>query len=194
MFIKLADKFGYNPMVHNSRKEEILNYSGRLRYDTIGELINKLKNKVSSISIKLAVYKKLLLIMIESLENILKYNETFDSNSYIRTHFTQKFIIEKNNKKYFLTSTNVVLNSDIPKLKNKINQVNSLDSDGLKDLYKSTITDGQFTHKGGAGLGFIEMAKISTEKIQYNFETIDNKYSSYELTVVINEDYYNNNK
>lgn len=194
MFIKLADKFGYNPMVHNSRKEEILNYSGRLRYDTIGELINKLKNKVSSISIKLAVYKKLLLIMIESLENILKYNETFDSNSYIRTHFTQKFIIEKNNKKYFLTSTNVVLNSDIPKLKNKINQVNSLDSDGLKDLYKSTITDGQFTHKGGAGLGFIEMAKISTEKIQYNFETIDNKYSSYELTIVINEDYYNNNK
>lgn len=194
MFIKLADKFGYNPMVHNSRKEEILNYSGRLRYDTIGELINKLKNKVSSISIKLAVYKKLLLIMIESLENILKYNETFDSNSYIRTHFTQKFIIEKNNKKYFLTSTNVVLNGDIPKLKNKINQVNSLDSDGLKDLYKSTITDGQFTHKGGAGLGFIEMAKISTEKIQYNFETIDNKYSSYELTIVINEDYYNNNK
>ena len=194
MFIKLADKFGYNPMVHNSRKEEILNYSGRLRYDTIGELINKLKNKVSSISIKLAVYKKLLLIMIESLENILKYNETFDSNSYIRTHFTQKFIIEKNNEKYFLTSINVVLNSDIPKLKNKINQVNNLDSDGLKDLYKSTITDGQFTHKGGAGLGFIEMAKISTEKIQYNFETIDNKYSSYELTVVINEDYYNNNK
>lgn len=194
MFIKLADKFGYNPMVHNSRKEEILNYSGRLRYDTIGELINKLKNKVSSISIKLAVYKKLLLIMIESLENILKYNETFDSNSYIRTHFTQKFIIEKNNEKYFLTSINVVLNSDIPKLKSKINQVNNLDNDGLKDLYKSTITDGQFTHKGGAGLGFIEMAKISTEKIQYNFETIDNKYSSYELTVVINEDYYNNNK
>ena len=194
MFIKLADKFGYNPMVHNSRKEEILNYSGRLRYDTIGELINKLKNKVSSISIKLAVYKKLLLIMIESLENILKYNETFDSNSYIRTHFTQKFIIEKNNEKYFLTSINVVLNSDIPKLKSKINQVNNLDSDGLKDLYKSTITDGQFTHKGGAGLGFIEMAKISTEKIQYNFETIDNKYSSYELTIVINEDYYNNNK
>jgi len=132
--------------------------------------------------------------MIESLENILKYNETFDSNSYIRTHFTQKFIIEKNNEKYFLTSTNVVLNSDIPKLKSKINQVNNLDSDGLKDLYKSTITDGQFTHKGGAGLGFIEMAKISTEKIQYNFETIDNKYSSYELTLVINEDYYNNNK
>ena len=194
MFIKLADKFGYNPMVHNSRKEEILNYSGRLRYDTIGELINKLKNKVSSISIKLAVYKKLLLIMIESLENILKYNETFDSNSYIRTHFTQKFIIEKNNEKYFLTSINVVLNSDIPKLKSKINQVNNLDNDGLKDLYKSTITDGQFTHKGGAGLGFIEMAKISTEKIQYNFETIDNKYSSYELTIVINEDYYNNNK
>ena len=194
MIIKLADKFGCNPMIHNSEKEEILNYSGPLRYDTIGELINKLKNKVSSISIKLVVYKKLLLVMIESLENILKYNENFDANSYIRTNFTQKFKIKKNNEKYFLTSTNVVFNSDIPKLKNKINQVNNLDSEGLKELYKSTITDGQFTRKGGAGLGFIEMAKISTEKIQYEFETINDEYSFYELTVIINEEYYNNNK
>ena len=180
-------------MISNTKKELILSYSGSLKYDTIGELINNLKKAVTNFKIKLAIYKKILLVMIESLENILKYNENFDGSSYIRTNFSPEFKIEKDDEKYFLTSVNVIFNNDVPILKKKINHVNNLDSEGLKKLYKSTITDGRFTHKGGAGLGFIEMAKISTEKIQYNFTRINDKYSYYKLCIIINEDYYNNN-
>jgi hypothetical protein len=180
-------------MISNKKKELILNHRGTLKYDTIGELINNLRKTVTRLKIKLGIYKKLLLVMIESLENILKYNENFDINSNIRTRFTPEFKIEKDDEKYFLTSVNVIFNKDIPMLENKINHVNTLDSDGLKKLYKSTITNGRFTHKGGAGLGFIEMAKISTEKIQYNFKKIDNDYSIYRLCIIIDEDFYNNN-
>jgi hypothetical protein len=180
-------------MISNNTKELILSHRGTLKYDTIGELINNLKKTVARLKIKLGIYKKLLLVMIESLENILKYNENFDIDSHIRTRFSPEFKIEKDDEKYFLTSVNVVFNKDIPMLKNKINHVNTLDTEGLKKLYKSTITNGRFTHKGGAGLGFIEMAKISTEKIQYNFKKIDNDYSIYRLCIIIDEDFYNNN-
>ena len=37
------------------------------------------------------------------------------------------------------------------------------------------------------------MAKIYTEKIQYNFTRINDKYSYYKLCIIINEDFYNNN-
>jgi hypothetical protein len=180
-------------MISNNTKELILSHRGTLKYDTIGELINNLKKTVSRLKIKLGIYKKLLLVMIESLENILKYNENFDINSNIRTKFTPEFKIEKDDEKYFLTSVNVIFNKDIPMLENKINHVNTLDSDGLKKLYKSTITNGRFTHKGGAGLGFIEMAKISTEKIQFSFKKLDDDYSIYRLCIIIDEDFYNNN-
>jgi hypothetical protein len=179
-------------MISNNKKELILDHRGTLKYDTIGELINNLKKTVSRFKIKLGIYKKLLLVMIESLENILKYNENFDINSNIRTKYTPEFKIEKDDEKYFLTSVNVIFNKDIPVLENKINHVNTLDSEGLKKLYKSTITNGRFTHKGGAGLGFIEMAKISTEKIQYSFKKIDDDYSVYRLCVIIDKDFYNN--
>jgi hypothetical protein len=180
-------------MISNNTTELLLSHRGTLKYDTIGELINKLRKTVSRLKIKLGIYKKILLVMIESLENILKYNENFDINSHIRTQFSPEFKIEKDEEKYFLTSLNVVFNKDIPMLENKINDVNKLDSEGLKKLYKSTITDGQFTHKGGAGLGFIEMAKISTEKIQYSFNRINDEYSVYRLCIIIDKDYYNNN-
>jgi hypothetical protein len=180
-------------MISTNKRELILSYSGSLKYDTIGELINNLKKAVTNFKIKLSIYKKILLVMIESLENILKYTENFDAASYIRTEFSPEFKIEKDDEKYFLTSVNVILNKDVPVLKKKINHVNNLDSEGLKKLYKSTITDGRFTHKGGAGLGFIEMAKISTEKIQYGFTRISDEYSFYKLCIVIDEDFYNNN-
>ena len=170
-------------MISNNTKELILSHRGTLKYDTIGELINNLKKTVSRLKIKLGIYKKLLLVMIESLENILKYNENFDINSNIRTKFTPEFKIEKDDEKYFLTSVNVIFNKDIPMLENKINHVNTLDSDGLKKLYKSTITNGRFTHKGGAGLGFIEMAKTAGNKLEYNFKTLSTEYSLYTLRV-----------
>ena len=38
-----------------------------------------------------------------------------------------------------------------------------------------------------------ENTGISTEKIQYDFTRINDKYSYYKLCIIINEDFYNNN-
>jgi len=48
-------------------------------------------------------------------------------------------------------------------------------------LYRQTITNGKFTDKGGAGLGLIEMAKITNNPIKYRFESINDQFSLYYL-------------
>lgn len=174
-------------MPGNRSKEVILSYTGPLKYDTIGHLINILKEKVSILGIKLVLYKKILLVMIESLENILKYNEHFEKDVLIRENHLPNFLLEQNESKYIVTSGNAILNEDMPELKDKLTLINSLNSEGLKKLYKTTITNGQFTHKGGAGLGFIEMAKIASEKIEFEFKPINDLYSYYQLKVVIED-------
>ena len=55
-------------------------------------------------------------------------------------------------------------------LRTRIDNVNNQDREELKDLYKTTITNGEFTAQGGAGLGFIEMAKTAGNKLEYTFE------------------------
>jgi hypothetical protein len=169
--------------------EVLLDHTGLLKYDTIGHLIHKLKDKASEMGLKLVLYKKILLVMIESLENILKYNEHFDEKGGLQKQYLPNFNIQRLNNKYILTSSNAILNTDIPELTDKISLINKLDSEGLKKLYKDTITNGQFTHKGGAGLGFIEIAKISSEKIVFNFEPIDDRLSYYKLQVIILDDF-----
>jgi hypothetical protein len=175
-------------MTDNHNTEVLLSYAGPLKYDTIGHLIHKLKDQVSELGLKLVLYKKILLVMIEALENILKYNEHFNESINLQKKYLPKFNIRRLNDKFILTSSNAILNKDVPELTDKLTLINNLDSEGLKKLYKTTITNGQFTHKGGAGLGFIEIAKISSEKIIFSFEPIDNKISYYMLQVVIEED------
>ena len=166
----------------------LLSYAGPLKYDTIGHLIKELKDLATYQGIKLVLYKKILLVMIESLENVLKYNEHMEEDLHLKKKFLPKFTIEYAGKKFILTSSNTILSKDVDDLNKKLTLINSLNNEGLKKLYKSTITNGQFTQKGGAGLGFIEIAKIASEKIKFDFENINDKYVYYRLQVIINDD------
>jgi hypothetical protein len=133
--------------------------------------------------LKFAIYKKILTVMIESLENIVKYSDEFNhmvgkSNTYLPT-----FKIDKNAESIVLVTTNPVRNEHIDRLKAKIESVNDKTKDELKEYYMHTITDGKFSEKGGAGLGFIEMAKTSGNNLKFHFEPISNEYSLYTFIV-----------
>jgi hypothetical protein len=168
--------------VHNNY---ILDFTGRIRYDTIGNLINELKGKVVFLGIQTNVYKKILLVMIEALENIMKHSFDGEKTAGVDKKYAPRFSIQKNNKKYILVSSNLIEKANIPWLEKRLTNLNLLDNHGLKELYKLTITDGQFSHKGGAGLGFIEIAKISSNKIRYSFKSVnpDLSYFKFKITV-----------
>lgn len=163
----------------------IIDYYGPVQYETVGDLIHELKRKSQTLGIQTGLYKKLLLVMIETLENIIKYNECPASLNGNSTQTHPSIRIEKNRKTYKITSSNLLNNTHIPIIKNKIYYLNTLDQQGLKDYYKSIITNGKFSQKGGAGLGLIEMAKISGHKIDFDFVAVDQDYSRYKLQVVI---------
>ena len=48
------------------------------------------------------------------------------------------------------------------------------------------MNNGKFTAKGGAGLGFIEMAKTTGNKLEYTFDKLTKDYSLYTFRVSMN--------
>jgi hypothetical protein len=103
----------------------------------------------------------------------------------VEKKYAPRFFIQKSNKKYILVSSNLIEKANIPWLENRLTNLNLLDNHGLKELYKLTITDGQFSHKGGAGLGFIEIAKISSNKIRYSFKSVNPDLSYFKFKVTV---------
>lgn len=173
-------------MCASASKDIIIDYKGPIDFDTIGDLIGLLKEKMFEKKVKQTIYKKLLIILIESLENVFRYNDTFENDPNVLKKYTPEFTVIKKDEKYYVKCVNTVLESDVSQLKQKLNILNSLDKEGVRNLYKERITDGQFSEKGGAGLGMIEMAKITEGKLDYTFETINKKYSRYTLMLIVN--------
>lgn len=162
----------------------ILNHFGHLTYDTIGNLLRILDYKMKKMTIDEIIRKKLYAIMVECLENIDRHkNPHFDK---LDKKFDTKFTLELKNKDFYIVTGNVVSNNIIENLKNKLDMVNELDENGLKKLYRKTLLTGQISKKGGAGVGIIDMVKISQNKIKYSFETINNELSYYQIKIKIN--------
>jgi hypothetical protein len=78
-----------------------------------------------------------------------------------------------------------VRNESIEYISAKIDQVNALDKEGLKELYKEVIKKGEISEKGGAGLGFIDMARKSGQKLEYSFEPINDEFSFFSLQITV---------
>jgi len=131
--------------------------------------------------IKLGIYKRLLGVMIEALENIYKYSDQYQDIQTIDKNYLPTFILERKDQTYIIRTTSAIKNSDILRLKEKIELINTKSPEELKALYRQTITDGHFTAKGGAGLGLIEMAKITNNTLGYRFEPINKDFSLYHL-------------
>ncbi len=164
-----------------ANREIILEYTGHLTFSTIGRLLTLLKHKMVETGIKIGIYKRILGVMIEALENIYKYSDQYQDYQMIEKNFLPTFILERIEQSYIIRTTSPIKNSDIARLKEKIELVNSKTGEELKALYRQTITNGQFTPKGGAGLGLIEMAKITSNPLGYRFDPINEEFSLYHL-------------
>lgn len=175
-------------MLKNTSENIILSYNGLLEFDNIGELIQILKDKMRNRKERFSTYKKILSIMIESLENIIRYNENLEYGNSLFTDHPPEFKIYIEENQFFIESFNAILNKDIGKLSQRLSQLNELDKLGIKKLYKETITNGKFSEKGGAGLGIIEMAKISDGKLDFSFSEIDDNCSFFTLRLAVNQE------
>jgi hypothetical protein len=161
----------------------ILNHTGLLTFSSIDTLLARFKFVAQEHEIRFSVYKKILSVMIESLENVCKYNDVYELLVAENREYLPSFDIRMNSEEIRLVTTNPVLNEEVAVLKRRIEQVNNKSREELKEMYIDTITNGKFSTKGGAGLGFIEMAKTSGQNLQYRFERIDDHFSLFTFIV-----------
>jgi hypothetical protein len=166
--------------------QSILSYQGPLTFSTIDWLLSEFKMAAQDHSVPFRAYKKMISIMIEALENVSRYSEVNPANGERMPGFNPSCQINRSSGGIELITRNPVKKRDVALLRKRIDDVNKHNREELKSLYKTTITNGEFTSQGGAGLGFIEMAKTAGSKLEYQFETLTDDYCLYTLKVYFN--------
>jgi len=113
--------------------------------------------------------KKVYFIMVESLQNITRHQDGEVLEGF--------FSIHKSQSGFLITSGNVVENIHVASLTEKLEKVNSMNPEQLKEYYFEVLNAGGFSEKGGAGLGLIEMVRKSGNKLSYDFTKVNDTHS-----------------
>lgn len=133
------------------------------------------------------VQRKVFHVMVECLQNISKHADDFTSSDFL---FSGRgiFLVSKGDDEYSVTTGNAVENDRIEELTKMLENINMMDKDELKALYKKQMKEGRLSDKGGAGLGFIDIKRKTGRDLEYHFLPISDDTSFFLLTSTIGRD------
>ena len=164
----------------------ILAYNGNISTELLDAVYSMLDKYLEGKKTELDKKKKIFQILIEALQNIFHHQVSLTGDVEGDKAGITGFIIKSiDENSYSITTGNYILVNNVEKLKEKIDHVNSLTPENLRIYYQQSLGKSEFSEKGGAGLGIIEMAKKSGKKLDYEFTPIDEKYSFFSLSVSI---------
>jgi glucose-6-phosphate-specific signal transduction histidine kinase len=148
----------------------ILVYEGEFTQEITKSVLSMAERNMDSTGEESSIKRKVFNVMVECLQNIVKHADQEERDN------AAIFLIGRNKDSYLIISGNPIKQEDKGILTRNLEKINSLDKDGLKELYKDIIKNTEISDKGGAGLGFVDMARKSGRKLDYEF--IDQKNGS----------------
>ena len=110
------------------------------------------------------VQRKVFNVMVECLQNISKHADPMSGQEDEERRGI--VLVSHGETSYNVITGNVIKAEKRAALEATLQHINSLDKEGLSALYKQQILGGKISEKGGAGLGFIDIAKKSGNKIE----------------------------
>lgn len=176
-------------ILDSCQNEKILfSYNGIISQEFVAEIEDVINDTLSihDSEIDNKVVRNLFSIAVEQLQNIISYSKhnIKKTNSIYESNGICIFGFDESKEKYFIKTLNQIQENDKIKVKEKIDMLNNMDDKEKRKLMRELLRSGEHSHDRGAGVGFIEMARRSSEKIEYNF--IDNDSEQlFELTIYI---------
>lgn len=162
----------------------ILSFKGDITSDLLTSVLQIMENKLETIQEEPKIKKRVYHVLVECLQNLYHHIDEIPSkiNGKDRTAI---FLIGKTNEGYSIITGNYILNENVPALKKRIDDINNLTKEELKEYYKQVLTNGEISLKGGGGLGIIDIARKSGEKLAYEFLPIEKDISFFILNIKI---------
>ncbi|MCK5538492.1 MAG: SiaB family protein kinase [Bacteroidales bacterium] len=162
----------------------LMTYQGEITADLITNVLSTLEDRLELSHEDSKVKKKVYNVLVESLQNLYHHIDEPPSDINLDKNFAI-FVVARVGNGYKISTGNFVKNDRVKMIKDRIDQINYLNKIELKSLYKLILNNEEFSPKGGGGLGMIDIARKSGNKLEYDFVNHNQEYSFFSLNVVI---------
>lgn len=161
----------------------LLSFKGDITSELLTSILQIMESKLENLQEEPKVKKKVYNVLVECLQNLYHHMDEVDVTSD-RTR-SAIFMIGKLDNKYTIITGNYIRVENVNGLDNRLKEINKLTPEELKEYYKKVLANGEMSAKGGGGLGMIDIARKTGQKLDYSFMPIDDKYSFFSLNIKI---------
>jgi len=163
----------------------LLSFKGSITADLLTSILQIMESKMDVLHQDPKTKKKVYNVLVESLQNLYHHMEEIQpvvSGTHDRSAI---FMVGKYDNEYVIYTGNYILSKNVELMKTRLDKVNSMTQEELKDYYKEVLNNGQMSAKGGGGLGMIDLARKSKNKLNYEFISVDGENHFFSLDVTI---------
>jgi len=154
-------------------------YRGPVTGDNSALLLTLLDKEMELSEFSFMGRKRLFIFVLENLQNISRHalNTEHDSLSLV--------VYTKTNDGYTIATGNAVSKADVGNLRSRLEEINNFDPEQIKEAYRAVLQDSSISSKGGAGLGLLEMARKTGNKLDFAFTPLDEEHDYYVLSKTV---------
>jgi len=161
-------------------------YKGEIASEQINSILEKIEERLVEVSSNNKLRKKIYNIMVESLQNLFHHSDDVpeDLIEMLGRRYGM-IVIKRHDQDFKITVGNFVSSDKVKFLTEKIEKINSMSEDELKEMYKFILNYQKISSKGGGGLGLIDIARKSDKKLEYGFYPYNENYCFYRLDIFV---------
>jgi hypothetical protein len=164
----------------------LMAFKGSISSELISNVLEVVESRMDEYSESSKVRKKVYNVLVESLQNLYHHIEVLPDD--MQKAFDDKFgilVVSRQDERYKISTGNFIGRDKVDVLRNKIDKINSMTRDELKDMYKFILNHQRLSDKGGGGLGLVDIARKTGNRLDYTFEKFNDSYYFFNLDVFI---------
>lgn len=170
------------------RHQIMLSFKGDITSELLTSILQIMESKLENLHEEPKVKKKVYNVLVECLQNLYHHMDEIPLDTTNgKNSRSAIFMIGKKDGIYNIFTGNYILNENVERFKGKLDKVNAMDKEQLKEYYKEILNNEEFSSKGGGGLGMIDIARKSGQKLNYTFRTVDEKFGFFTLNINITQ-------
>ncbi len=169
------------------RNNIMLSFKGDITSELLTSILQIMESKLDNLQEEPKIKKKVYNVLVECLQNL--YHHMDESNAEMQNEKVRSaiFMIGKIDNQYNIITGNYIKKDNVEGLKKRLDDINLLSKEELKEYYKAVLNNGEMSLKGGGGLGMIDIARKTGEKLNFNFAPVDDKFSFFSLNIKISQ-------
>jgi hypothetical protein len=165
-------------------------YSGPLWAEGIDGMAGFLQKRLDMDDMSLSASQAVFSVFVEQMNNMLMYSAEKEKRERPEAGAVETssgiFVLGSYDKSYYVQTGNVIKNSSVGLLKDRIDYLNTMDKKELREFYREQMkTENDNPESKGAGLGLTEIARRATSKIEYEFTPYSEGLSYFTMYVTV---------